>query len=58
MSGSKIKEVFSSVSHNIDDDMKGFTPLTNIRDKFGIKPSYVVIGSILIAIIFTMVGMF
>jgi len=58
MSDSKIKEVFSSVVHNIDDDMQSFTPLKSICDKYGIKPSYVVIGSIFIAIIFTMVGWF
>jgi len=54
----KVFEIFTSVSHNIDDDLQSFTPLKNICDQYKIKPSYIFVAVIVLAIIFTMFGLF
>jgi hypothetical protein len=54
----KVVEIFTSVAHNIDDDMQSFTPLKNFCDKFSLKPSYIFVAVIFLSVIFTMTGLF
>lgn len=58
MSLNKLTQIFSSVGQNIDDDMSEFTPLKNLCDKFGLKPSYIVIPFIVIYLLMSLFGVF
>jgi hypothetical protein len=58
MSLDKVVQIFSSVGQNIDDDMAEFTPLKNLCDKFGLKPSYIVIPFIVLSLLLSLFGLF
>lgn len=53
----RLLEIFTSVAHNIDDDLQGFTPLKNFCTKNQIKPSYIFVPIIVLSIILTLLGL-
>lgn len=57
-SENQVKTIIDSITQNINEDLKEFTPLKTICDKYNKDPSHVVLIFLAVFILLTMLGLF
>lgn len=57
-SDNQVKTIIESITKNINEDLKDFTPLKTICDKYNKDPSHVVLIFMAVFILLTMLGLF
>lgn len=54
----QIKSILQSISKNINEDLKDFTPLQSISKRYNQEPSHVALLVIVVMMILTSIGLF
>lgn len=57
-SENQIKNILESITKNINEDLKDFTPLKSICQKYDQQPAHVVLIGVIVLILLTSIGLF
>lgn len=57
-SENQIKNIIESITKNINDDFKDFTPLKSVCQKYDQQPAHVVLIIVAVVVLLTLIGLF